>query len=429
MAPRISIRPAARWTLAWFSAPCRRMPAPISRPKSRTWRSKRASPPTSSCPPLPAKNTAGPRLTGVVMASSDPRVVVLRSSNLGLLRSVDGGQNWAPANGPLSGAARCVRSVAIHPHDPQIMLRAGSHVAANGHSDGGLARTRDGGRTWETLDFPGDFDGDGPSALCGEIVAFDPVDPNIVFVGCETRGFFRSADGGQTWKLIDAVGERITAIAVNRWVRGTTNQAYLHVVTCPDAWMPLLGRGNPALAAGVTASRDYVSRDGGLSLQRTCERTDLGYLNVAFDKGSPDELPYATTHGLLKALADGDRTFLFPATKNLECFRPVTALACSGIDDGRCGRCLSEPLDPARPGRLSRSDFFAFDWKWQIPCGDRPVGGLISACGEFRQGRQWWLLATDGLYQSSDGGATLKKILDKQGIPIPRRTPGIGESR
>ena len=317
-----------------------------------------------------------------------------------------------------AGAANCVRSVAIHPLNPQIMLRAAGHAGQNGAFEGGLALTRDGGGTWEQLDFPGDFDGEGPASLCGEVVAFDPVNPDILYAGCETKGFFRSADSGKTWKLIAAASERITAITVNRWVRGTSNQAYLHVVTCPDAWMPLLGRGKPALAATVAVSRDYVSRDGGLSLQRTCERTDLGYLNVAFDKGSPEELPYATTHGILKALGDGDRTFLFPPSKNLECFRPVTALACSGIDDGRCGRCLTQPLDPAKPGRFSRSDFFAFEWNWQTIRGDCPAGGLISACGEFRQGRQWWLLATDGLYQSTDGGATLKKILDQKGTPL-----------
>ena len=79
---------------------------------------------------------------------------------------------------------------------------------------------------------------------------------------------------------------------------------------------------------------------------------------------------------------------------------------------------MTQPLDPAKPGRLSRSDFFAFDWNWLTLAGDRPAGGLISVCGEFRQGRQWWLLATDGLYRSTDGGATLKKVLDQKGTPL-----------
>ena len=196
--------------------------------------------------PVLARHTDGPRLTGVVLAPADPNIVVVRSSNLGLLRSTDGGQNWYPANGAWAGSANCVRSVAIQPQDSRIMLRAAGRADPNGGFEGGLAMTRDEGQHWEMLNFPGDFDGEGPSALCGEVVAFDPIKPEVLFVGCETKGFFRSADSGKTWKLIGAAGERITAVTVNPWIRGTANQALLHVVTCPDPWMPLLGRRRPA---------------------------------------------------------------------------------------------------------------------------------------------------------------------------------------
>ena len=179
--------------------------------------------------------------------------------------------------------------------------------------------------------------------------------------------------------------------------------------------MPLLGRGQPAISAKVTASRDYFSDDGGRSLRKTSERTDLGYFNFTFEKGYPSESPYATTHGILKSLYDGERTYLFPPAKNLEWLRPVTALGYSGINEGVAGRTLTQPLDPARPGELSRSDFFSFGWNWLTITGDRPAGGLISVCGEFKQGRQWWLVATDGLYQSEDGGSTLKKVLETNG--------------
>jgi hypothetical protein len=250
------------------------------------------------------------------------------------------------------------------------------------------------------------------------VVTFDPANPEILFAGCETKGFFRSGDGGQTWKRTGAADERITALIVNRWIRDKDNQAYLHVVTCPDVWMSLLGRGDPKLGARVTAARDYVSHNGGVSLQRICERTDLGYLNVAFDKGANHAPTYATTHGVLNSLGDGRQTYLLPPPKSLECFHPVTALACSGIDGSRRGRCLAQPLDPVNPGRLSRSDFFALSWNWLTLAGDRPAGGLISLCGEFKQGQVWWLLATDGLYHSTDGGATLKKILDERGTAL-----------
>ena len=163
-----------------------------------------------------------------------------------------------------------------------------------------------------------------------------------------------------------------------------------------------------------------MSQNGGLLLRRICERTDLGYLNVAFDKGSSQRIPYASTHGVLFGLGDGRYSFLSPATPNLDCFRPVTALACSGIDDGRLGRCLTQPLNPAKPGQLSRSDFFALSWNRLALAGDRPAGGLISVCGEFTQGQEWWLLATDGLYHSTDGGVTLKRVLDEKGSSLKK---------
>ena len=359
--------------------------------------------------PVPAKNTGGPRLTGIVMAPSDPMIVVARSSSTGLLRSTDGGKSWAAANGALTGAANIVRSVAIHPQDPQIMLRATGRG-----TDSGLWLTRDGGKVWEALAFPCDFDGEGPSALCGEVVAFDPVTPEIAWAGCETGGFFRSEDGGKTWTRIGAEGERITAVSVSRWMRGTKNLAQLQVVTCPDEWMPLLGRGAPARRASVPLARDYHSTDGGLTLRKMSERPDLGYFNFTFEKGYPSESPYATTHGILKALSDGERTYLFPPAKNLDWLRPVTALGYSALSEGVAGRTLTQALDPAKPGDLSRSDFFSFGWNWVSLAGDRPTSGLIAVSGEMKQGKQWWLLATDGLYRSDDGGTTLEKILNEK---------------
>lgn len=362
---------------------------------------------------IPATRTDGARWTGVVMARSDARVVVLRSSEKGLLRSADDGKTWGAANGDLTGAANVVRSVAIHPKDPQIMFRAAGCVDPAGKWEGGLWKTTDGGATWKKLEFPGDFDGNGPSALCGEVVAFDPEKPETVFVGTETKGLFRSDDGGATWVKLGIDGERITAVAVNGWCRGDNGFPQLHAVTCPDALMPLLGRGKPALSVPVKASHDYVSHNGGRSMWPICEWGAVGYLNVAFDKGTWAEPSYATTHGYCQSLSES-KMFLSPASKNLEIFRPVTAVASSGHGDTRCGRALLQALDPAKPGRLSRSEHFALRWDWIETRGDVPQGGYIAFSGEYVQGERWWLLATDGLYRSEDGGRTLKKVMGER---------------
>jgi len=361
---------------------------------------------------VPATRTDGPRLTGVVVARSDAAVIVVRSSEKGLLRSNDDGKTWNTVNGDLSGAANAVRSVAIDPKNPQIMFRAAGRTGAAGAWDGGLWKTVDGGASWKKLNFQGDFDGNGPSALCGEVITIDPEKPETVFAGCETRGLYRSDDGGGTWAKLGIDGERITAVVVNGWSRGDTGTPFLHAVTCPDALMPLLGRGKPALVAPAKAARDYISHNGGKNMWPICEWTHLGYLNIAFDKGSRDEPSYATTHGYCQSLSERVM-FLFPPAKNMESFRPFTAVASTGHGDARCGRALLQALDPVQPGRVSRSEHFALRWDWIQQTGDVPKGGYIAFAGEFVKGDRWWLLATDGLYRSDDGGRTLKKIMDE----------------
>ncbi len=81
------------------------------------------------------------------------------------------------------------------------MVRAGAS---------GLWKTTDGGRAWTKLAFDGDFDATGRSAICGEIIAFDLRDPQIIYAGTESRGFFKSTDSGSSWKQMGLVGERIT---------------------------------------------------------------------------------------------------------------------------------------------------------------------------------------------------------------------------
>ena len=140
----------------------------------------------------------------------------------------------------------------------------------------------------------------------------------------------------------------------------------------------------------------------------------IGSIIVTFDKGTyPSEPVYATTHGIFKAQGDGAQTCLATPAQNVEGTRPTTALACAGLDADP-GICLTHPLDPAQPGRVSISIAWAHNWRWQPLAGDIPAAGLISAAGEFQHGQQWCLLATDDHYRSSDGGKTLEKVLSEK---------------
>ena len=361
-------------------------------------------------PPV-AAHTNGLRLTGVVMARSDAKIVVVRSP-MGLWRSKDGGNTWDAANGNLTDADLPVRSVAIHPKQPEIMLRAGGNS---------LWRTTDGGAHWEKLALDANFDATGPSALCGEVVAFDVRNPDTIYVGSESKGCFKSMDQGLTWTSLGLVGERVTAITVWPWEKyypaPAKGMSHLCVITCPDQWMKWLGRGEPQTSTKAASSRSYISPDNGKSLAVSDERSDTGFYNVVFDKAlqSTNEMRYATTHGYQSQVFAGSHMALYPEAKHLEWLRPFTALSATAMGDQKFGRMITQALNPSTLGRVSRSERWGFEWHWLPSKGTVPQGGLIAVSGDESLGQHWWFVYTDGLYQSADGGTTFTKVLDELG--------------
>ena len=364
-----------------------------------------------------ATGTRAARLTGVVVAVSDPQVVVVRTTNGGLLRSTDGGKTWRSANGKLRGAANAVRSVAIHPTNPNVMVRAAGRADGQGRSEGGLYISVDAGRSWRKLSVSCDFDAVGPSALCGEVVAFLPKDPEIILVGGETRGLYRSQDGGATWKRIVPGGRRFTALHVNPYFRNENGQMIIHAVTCPDLFMPLLGRGKPAFSTAEESSIDYVSYDNGKTFRVNATRTDLGYLNLLALRCSENHWLYGTTHGLLYTFSQGFDSYLYATSLPVESLRPFTALGGSVAGSQLCTRKFVQALQPEVPGRISRCDLGGDVWSWTTCKGDIPKGVIAIVAADptpSATGENWWIVGTDGLYRSNDSGATLRRALEPQ---------------
>jgi photosystem II stability/assembly factor-like uncharacterized protein len=97
-----------------------------------------------------------------------------------LIRSDDYGRTWRePTSEPLGW----IRPIALHPSDADTALIASST---------GVRFTSNGGRSFD------------PPVLTGDAltVVRDPLEPRIVYTGIRSVGVHKSADGGQSWRLI-----------------------------------------------------------------------------------------------------------------------------------------------------------------------------------------------------------------------------------
>jgi hypothetical protein len=126
--------------------------------------------------------TAG-SIGAIAVAPSDPNVVYVGTGESpirgnvspgdGMYRSTDGGNTWTKIG--LADAGQ-IAHIVVHPHDPDLV-----YVAVLGHAFGpnptrGVFRSRDGGRTWQTILFRSDSAG-----ACD--LAMDPTNPRILYAG------------------------------------------------------------------------------------------------------------------------------------------------------------------------------------------------------------------------------------------------------
>jgi len=235
------------------------------------------------------------RVTALVQAWKDPDVLYARTSGNGLLKSEDRGETWRAVNGGLGAPdALAVRSVAVHPADSSIALR-GSGSVVDGTLRSGLWRSADGGNTWKLVTRELDFDGRGPTSVFGEVIAFCPQDPNLVAAAGETKGLFLSRDAGETWTCAGLTGERVTCLG---FYPEKGKKPVLVVGTFADREFETLGLGKPASPLGAPGRIYWIQfRDGKPRIGKCCEVEDFGVTNVGF--GAHENFAtFATTRGV-----------------------------------------------------------------------------------------------------------------------------------
>lgn len=155
----------------------------------------------------------GGRVTAVAGVPSQPHTFYMGAAGGGVWKTTDYGQTWTPmTDGQISVGS--IGAIAVAPSNPDVVYAGtGSEaIRANVSTGRGVYRSTDAGRTWHFL-------GLRDAGQIGAIVV-DPHNPDRVFVAVlghafgnnDTRGVYRSTDGGQTWTRSLFVSDSVGAV-------------------------------------------------------------------------------------------------------------------------------------------------------------------------------------------------------------------------
>ena len=157
----------------------------------------------------------------IAVAPSDPNVVYVGTGEScwrgnisygdGMYKSVDGGKTWTHLPG--LDDTRHIARIIVHPANADILF-----VAAMGHAYGpnetrGVFRSSDGGKTWSKVLYKDNKTG-------AIDLTFDPSNPHVLFAalyeaqrypwtavsGGPGSGLYKSSDDGATWKRLEGHG-------------------------------------------------------------------------------------------------------------------------------------------------------------------------------------------------------------------------------
>src|SRR2546427_1067759 len=213
------------------------------------------------------------RVAAVSGAVGQPGVFYIGLPLGGVWKTTSAGETWFPVFDSVSSASS-VGAVEVAPSDPNVIyVGMGDLITGGGINEGdGVYKSVDAGRTWQHLGL--DDTRQIPSILV------DPHDPNLVMIAAqgdvhkksETRGVFRSSDGGKTWTktlyVDDSTGLQKLAWAADHpeVVLATTVRHYVVPVTGPVR-VPAAGGGGGGGGGGTgpTQTRLFKSIDKGLT--------------------------------------------------------------------------------------------------------------------------------------------------------------------
>jgi photosystem II stability/assembly factor-like uncharacterized protein len=206
-------------------------------------------------------------------AASDPSHIYLGTLSGWLYDTHDGGQHWDRLSQIANRDDLVLDNIILPPNHPGTLLIGAWVLGGNG---GGLYRSKDGGRKWESIK---DLEGQSIRALTES-----DSDPNIIVAGT-LKGVFRSTDGGEKWTRISPA-----------------NSAEIHEVESIA-----IDPRNPEIIYAGTWHLPWKTEDGGKTWSNIKEGLidDSDVFSIILDPQAPSTVYLSACSGIYKSTNGG----------------------------------------------------------------------------------------------------------------------------
>ncbi|MFL5740729.1 MAG: WD40/YVTN/BNR-like repeat-containing protein [Flavisolibacter sp.] len=257
----------------------------------------------------------GGRSGAVAGSYRNKNVFYFGSTGGGVWKTTDGGSNWKNISDKYFGGS--IGAVAVAPSDEDVVYAGeGENTMRGNVSEGleGIWRSEDGGRTWKNIGLK--------DARHIVRIVVHPRNPDIVWAAVmghlfgpnETRGIYKTIDGGKTWKKVLYVNSQTGASDL---VMEPGNAEVLYA----GMWRAL--RTPYSMESGGDGSSLWKSTDGGetwtnLSAKKGMPKGTWGIVSVAVAASNPDKV-YAlieNQNGGLFSSSDGGDSWTLASNDN-----------------------------------------------------------------------------------------------------------------
>jgi photosystem II stability/assembly factor-like uncharacterized protein len=195
----------------------------------------------------------GGRSVAVAGSVQRPNEYWMGTTGGGVYKTTDGGQNWAAATDAYFGGT--IGAIAVDPQNADNVWVGGGETDIRGNTAGGdgLWKSRDAGKTWAFLGFKEEHIAAIRVHPTNSDVAWMAVFGNP-FRASQTRGVFKTTDGGKTFTKVLFVNDSTGAIDIQL---DPSNPDIMYAAT----WQAY--RTSWSLSSGGPGSGIYKSLDGG----------------------------------------------------------------------------------------------------------------------------------------------------------------------